>query len=103
MPGRDPEARQRSQKVADEIRAEMAKQGLTGAALRRKLEEAGVEVPNDMWMTRRLNGDVNLVTPVKIVYGPTADLERIAEVLKVDPKRFVRILNKTSKTEPAAA
>jgi len=110
MPGRDPEAAERSSRVADAIRAEMKHQGLTGAGLRDKLREAGVQVPNDMWITRRLTGQVNLVEPVRVVYGPSDDLEAIASVLKVDPARFVRVLNrnasktsKDSKPAPSAA
>jgi hypothetical protein len=110
MPGRDPEAQSRSEVVADAIRAEMVKQNLTGAALRAKLIESGIQVPNDMWLSRRLNGDVNLIQPVKVVYGPTADLEAIAKVLGADPNRLIRAVNSASKskaskpdTTPAAA
>jgi hypothetical protein len=94
MPGRDPEARKRSENVAEAIRDEMAKAKLTGAGLRDALRAAGVEVPNDMWVSRRLTGEVNLVQPVKVVYGPTPDLEAIAAVLKVDPSRLVRAINR---------
>jgi len=101
MPGRDPEAQKRSEAVAAEIRAAMAKKGLTGAALRDLLREAGVEVTNDMWLSRRLNGDVNLVEPVKVVYGPSEDLVAIAKVLGVDADRLVRVVNSPSKSKPS--
>lgn len=93
MPGRDPEARQRSEKVAAEIRTVMREQGLTGAGLRDLLEKAGHTVSNDMWISRRTTGEVNLVQPVTTIYGPTADLVNIAKVLGVDADRFVRVVN----------
>lgn len=98
MPGRDPEARERSVRVAGEIRAVMAQKGLSGAGLAVLLRKAGIEVPNDMWLSRRLTGAVNLVQPVKVVYGPTEELEKIAEALDVDPKRFTRVVNATGST-----
>lgn len=96
MPGRDPAAAERSQRIADAVRAEMKRQGLTGAGLRDKLREAGVEIPNDMWITRRMTGQVNLATPVRVIYGPTDDLQAIARVLNVDADRFVRVVNSTA-------
>jgi hypothetical protein len=108
MPGRDPEARDRSAAVAAEIRAEMKRQGLTGVELRERVERfrgapvADQEGARKMWLTRRLSGDVNLVRPVRVVYGPTEDLALIARALKVNPERFVRVINlskpKTSKS-----
>lgn len=103
MPGRDPEAAQRSALVADAIRAEMKRQGLTGTELRNRLEAAGVTVPNAMWVTRRMTGQVNLVEPERIVYGPTADLLAIADALNVDPKRFVRVVNTRNPAKTKAA
>jgi transcriptional regulator with XRE-family HTH domain len=100
MPGRDPDAAQRSAAVAAEIRAVMKQQGLSGAELADRLRDAGVQVSNAMWVTRRLTGQVNLVEPERVIYGPTDDLAAIAEVLKVDPKRFVRVVN--SKASHAA-
>ncbi len=90
MPGRDPEARERSERVAVEIRAVMRQKGLSGAALADMLRTQGMTVPNDMWLSRRLTGAVNLVEPVKVVYGPTDELEQIANALGVDPKRLAR-------------
>jgi hypothetical protein len=94
MPGRDPEALTRSQTVGDEIRRLMREKGLTGVGLREALLAAGYDVPNEMWVTRRLTGAVNTVEPVKVVYGPTDDLKAIAKVLDVDPNRLVRVVNR---------
>lgn len=99
MPGRDPEAAERSSRVGEAIRAEMKRQGLTGAELQKRIEELrGAPVAasvgaRKMWLTRRLAGEVNLVQPVKVVYGPTDDLDDIAKVLGVKPDRFIRVLN----------
>ena len=103
MPGRDPDAQARSTRVSKAIRDEMTRQGLTNVALAEKLREHGVHVPNDMWIARRLTGQVNLVEPVKVVYGPTDDLEAIADVLGVKADRFVRVINSTRKPAPSAA
>lgn len=103
MPGRDPDAAKRSARVAAEIRAEMKRQGLTGAELAERLRAAGVEVPNPMWITRRLTGRVNLVKPVQVVYGETEDLAEIAKALKVAPSRLVRVVNVKNKTAKRSA
>lgn len=101
MPGRDPEAQTRSEIVGDEVRRLMRERGLTGAGLREALRAAGHDVPNNMWVTRRVTGQVNLVEPVKVVYGPTEDLVAIAKILDVDPARLVRVVNRKPST-PAA-
>jgi hypothetical protein len=99
MPGRDPEAAERSAQIGAAVSAEMKRQGLTGIELRQRVEQlrgapvAEREGARRMWLTRRLDGSVNLVKPVKVVYGPTSDLEDIAKVLDVDPKRFIRVIN----------
>lgn len=97
MPGRDPEAQKRSEIVGNEVRRLMREQGLTGAGLREALRAAGTDVPNNMWITRRVTGQVNLVEPVRVVYGPTDELVAIAKVLDVDPARLVRVVNRTPK------
>lgn len=102
MPGRDPEAAARSAAIAAEIRAEMKSQGLTGVELRNRVEQlrgrpvAAADGSRRMWITRRLAGRINLVEPVKVVYGPTEDLELIARALGVKPDRFVRVINRKS-------
>lgn len=102
MPGRDPEAAERSARIGEAVSAEMKHQGLTGIELRQRVEQlrgapvAEREGARRMWLTRRLDGSVNLVRPVKVIYGPTEDLEDIAKVLGVDPKRFVRVINTPS-------
>lgn len=95
MPGRDPKARERSERVASVIREIMFHAGMTGVALRAALQEAGVAVPSDMWITRRLTGHVNLVEPVTVVYGPTDDLKAIAKALGVSVDRLVNVVNVT--------
>jgi hypothetical protein len=100
MPGRSPESAERSSRVAKAIRAEMKHQGLTGPELTARIERIrGARLPNGMWLSRRLTGKTNLVEPVKVVYGPTADLMVIAEALGVKPARLVRV---TNLTKPAA-
>jgi hypothetical protein len=46
-----------------------------------------------MWLSRRLQGQVNLVEPTRVVYGPTKELETIAKILKVPVARFVRAIH----------
>lgn len=99
MPGRDPQAAERSQRVATEIKSEMRRQGLSGVDLIAKIEEVtGKKIPNTMWLSRRLNGAVNLVQPERVIYGPSDDLTEIAQALGVKPDRLVRVVNITPKS-----
>jgi hypothetical protein len=100
MPGRDPEAAARSAAVAAELDREMRNQGINGAELGRRLRAAGHDVPNAMWITRRTTGRVNLVEPEAVVYKATGDLEKICAVLKVDPRRFVNVVNPRPAGQP---
>jgi transcriptional regulator with XRE-family HTH domain len=107
MPGRDPEAAARSSRIGEAIQAEMKRQGLTGQELRKRVEQlrgapvAERDGARREWVSRRMRGAVNLVTPVKVIYGPTKDLEDIASVLGVKPDRFTRVVNITRKPAPA--
>jgi hypothetical protein len=81
----------------------MKRKGLSGVELRAEVERLrGAPVPNQMWMSRRLTGDVNLVRPVRVVYGPTEDLKVIAKALDVDPDRLVRVINVGAKRKTTA-
>ncbi len=107
MPGRDPEAQERSRRVGEAIRAIMRQKDITGVQLRELIEKRRGEPVSassrgqDVWLSRRLLGDVNLVQPVKVVYGPTDDLEDIAAVLGTSADRLVRAANATPKPKPA--
>lgn len=101
MPGRSPASAERSARVAREIRTAMKRQGLSGPELAARIETIrGSALPNAMWLSRRLTGRTNLVEPVKVIYGPTADLKLIAEALNIKPARLVRVVNLT---KPAAS
>ncbi len=90
MQARTPE----SEKVAEAIRAGMKRHGLSGADLAAKLAEIRGDQPSAMWMTRRLQGSVHLVTPVMIQVGwePTDELRQIARALNVAPEDLMREL-----------
>lgn len=107
MPGRDPEAADRSARVAHRIRTEMRRQGLSGLDLRVRIEKLrGQPVADNernarVWMSRRMTGKVNLIQPVKVIYGPTEDLAIIARALGVDPHTLVNAIdNTTASPEP---
>lgn len=106
MPGRDPDAADRSARVAHRIRTEMRRQGLSGLDLRVRIEKLrGTPVADNernarVWMSRRMTGKVNLIQPVKVIYGPTEDLNIIARALGVDPNMLVTAAS-TEPTDPA--
>jgi hypothetical protein len=107
MPGRDPNAKDRSARVAAEIRTEMRRQGITGPELVARINKVrgNPVADNDrnarVWISRRLTGKTNLVQPERVVYGPTEDLTDIAKALGVDAYRLVRVVN-TKPRKPAA-
>jgi hypothetical protein len=100
---RNPESINRSARIATAIRAEMRKRGITSDAELRRLVEKHRGAPvsanegsASVWMSRRMTGGIDLVKPVRVVYGPTRDLEDIAAVLGVPVSRFLRVANNTN-------
>jgi DNA-binding Xre family transcriptional regulator len=104
MPGRDPEALKRSAQIGAAVHAEMKRQGLTGVELRKRIEElrgapvGSTENNRAVWLSRRISGKVNLVKPVRVVYGPTDDLADICKILGVKPERIIRVSKSESRT-----
>lgn len=100
MPGRNPEAAKRSTQIAKQLAAAKKLQGLSADELCDILAASGVTIPHTgpnrrKWWSNRMLGKVNLVTPVKVVYGPTDELRAIARALGLDVDRLVRVVNHT--------